>query len=309
VGADKVVNVAKKMGIQFRAPHDALMSNPPNASGWGSFTLGVSATTPLELANAYATIAADGTYCEPMPVVEITDRDGKKLDAANPRCKNVIDPEVARAAVDMARCPVGGSGATGGCAGHATAPGTRTIVNRGETIAGKSGTTDDGRSATFTAMTKQLAVSGFLTDPDYPLTNKQMQHPPVNTAVAYVLKDGMAGRPSIKWTAPLRDRSQGKLVNIPSVKCQSVAAAKSTLSKKGFSADVGQQVASDCPAGTVAATTPDGATVKGGSVTLLISKGGGNPAPGQGGNGNTNGNGNGTGPGRRKPGCNVPVIC
>ena len=38
------------------------------AANWGAFTLGVSATTPLDLANAYATVAAEGTYCAPMPV-------------------------------------------------------------------------------------------------------------------------------------------------------------------------------------------------------------------------------------------------
>ena len=200
VGVPHVVDAAQRMGIQFRSQLDAGLAK--DSHNWGAFTLGVSATTPLELANAYATLAADGTYCEPIPVVQIQDMDGKKLDAANPRCKNVINPEVARAAVDMARCPVGDNSASNQCNGQSTAPYVRGVVKR--PVAGKSGTTDSEKSATFTAMTKQLAVSGFLTDPDWPETTRDMKHPPVNYAVAYTLRDGVANLPVVPFTAPTR---------------------------------------------------------------------------------------------------------
>jgi membrane peptidoglycan carboxypeptidase len=202
VGSDNAVAMAKRLGIQFRATEDANLADHGN-NQWGAFTLGVSATTPLELANAYATLAADGTYCEPIPVVQIQDMDGKKLDAANPRCKNVINPEVARAAVDMARCPVGDNSASNQCNGQNTAGYVKGIM-KGRQVAGKTGTTDSEKSATFTAMTKQLAVSGFLTDPDWPETNKDMKHPPVNNAVAYTLRDGVANLPPMNFTAPTR---------------------------------------------------------------------------------------------------------
>jgi hypothetical protein len=38
---------------------------PLRRPGVGPFTLGVASTTPLDLANAYATVAAEGTYCAP----------------------------------------------------------------------------------------------------------------------------------------------------------------------------------------------------------------------------------------------------
>src|SRR5690348_10406682 len=284
VGADKVVDVAKRLGIKFRASTDNELATK-YAKGWGAFTLGVSATTPLELANAYATVAADGTYCDPTPVIEIKDMDGKKLDAGNPHCKNVIDPEVARAAADMARCPVGDQSATGQCHG-ATAPGTRGIVKR--PIAGKTGTTDDLKSAAFIAMTKQLAVGGILTDPDNPQTHEQMQHPPVNNAVAYTLRDGLAGKPVMQFTPPTRKNSLGNQVSIPNVKCQSVDQSTSRIKRAGFTVSVsGNQVPSDCPAGTVAKTSPGGQTIKGGPVSLILSSGPGSGPPGnQGGPGN-----------------------
>ena len=299
VGADKVVDVAKRLGIQFRSPEDAHLA--ANAKGWGAFTLGVSATTPLELTNAYATLAADGVYCEPIPVTEIRDNNGVKIDAANPRCKQVLDPEVARAAIDMARCPVGDQSATGMCAG-ATAGYFRKYVGR--SVAGKSGTTDSEKSATFVGMTKQLAVGGFLTDPDWPQTTKLMKHPPVNYAVAATLRDGVAAKPVLQFTPPNKDKTMGKLVGIPNVKCQSVEAARAKIRAAGFTVTIsGTQVASECPAGTVARTEPGGATVKGGPVALVVSKGSGNPAPGR--NESPSGNGNGRDPND----CPLPWMC
>jgi membrane peptidoglycan carboxypeptidase len=312
VGADKVVDVAKRLGIQFRASIDAKLAAEPK--GWGSFTLGVSATTPLQLANAYATLAADGTYCDPTPVKEIKDMDGKAVDAGNPHCKNVVDPEVARAAVDMARCPVGDQSASGNCHG-ATADYVKNIVKR--QVAGKSGTTDSEKSATFVAMTKQLAVAGFLTDTDWPETNKNMKHPPVNRAVAYTLRDGLNGKPEIKFTAPIRDRVYGKLAQIPDVKCKSVDDATKRIRGAGFTVTTSaQQAASECPAGTVAKTSPSGSTVKGGPVALVISSGAGGPVPpadnpgGNGGPGNNPGGNRGPGgPGGRGLLCPPPWVC
>ncbi|MCW3841111.1 penicillin-binding protein, partial [Micromonospora yasonensis] len=116
VGAENVVKAAQKLGITFRAPSDARFAeNKDAAHQWGAFTLGVSQTTPLELANAYATLAADGKYCEPIPVQEIRGPDGDKLDIANPHCEQRISTQVARAAVDAARCPVGDRSSTSKC--------------------------------------------------------------------------------------------------------------------------------------------------------------------------------------------------
>jgi membrane peptidoglycan carboxypeptidase len=200
VGADHAVDVAKRLGIQFRSPNDADFAK--DAKEWGAFTLGVSDTTPLDLANAYATLAADGTYCAPTPITEIKDLKGNKVTAGDPKCRSVVAPDVARAAVDMARCPVGDQSAFGACPGGGTATGVHGDVGR--PVAGKTGTTDSGKSATFVAMTKQLAIAGMLTDPDNPQTNKSMSHPVVNNAVAYTLKAAMQGVPVVNFTPPSR---------------------------------------------------------------------------------------------------------
>lgn len=278
VGAENVVDVAKRLGIQFRASNDArFASNKDYAHDWGAFTLGVSQTTPLELANAYATLAADGKYCEPIPVQEIRDPEGKKLDIANPRCEKRISTDVARAAVDAARCPVGDNPANGSCGGSRTAPQVKGIVDA--PVAGKSGTTDSEKSAALVAMTKQYAVAGIMADPDWPQTNVKMKHNQpdgINPPVWDTLKAAMKGKPRINFEAPGKKISEGDQRSIPSVKCQSLEAAKNRIEGAGFDAVVSDvKVPSSCPPGTAAGTSPDGRTIKGGVVTIQVSSGGG----------------------------------
>ena len=110
VGAENVDRRwRKRLGIHV--PQLArTSSSPPTETPthlFGPFTLGVTDTVPLELANAYATVAADGKYCEPMPVVEILDNKGNKLRRRPTRgATRWSRPEVARAAIDAARCPI-----------------------------------------------------------------------------------------------------------------------------------------------------------------------------------------------------------
>ena len=205
VGAQNAVNAAKQLGIQFRAPSDAALAS--HANGWGAFTLGVSATTPLDMANAYATLAADGRYCEPLPVVEIRDFGGQSLDVANPRCHQAVSPNVAHAAIDVMRCPVGDQSAFGACDG-ATAANVRDVV--GKPVAGKTGTTDANQTAALIVTTRQLAVAGLVADPDWAFTSQLVRDlggrdphaQVVNMAVYRTLHDAMVGKPGLGFPAP-----------------------------------------------------------------------------------------------------------
>ncbi|PTA44187.1 transglycosylase domain-containing protein [Micromonospora sp. RP3T] len=300
VGAENVVKAAQKLGISFRSSEDAKLAANPHQ--WGAFSLGVSQTTPLELANAYATLAADGKYCEPIPVQEIRGPDGDKLDIANPRCEQRVSTEVARAAVDAARCPVGDRSATSKC-GTATAGNVRGIVKA--PVAGKSGTTDSEKTSALVAMTKQYAVAGIMADPDWAQTNQQMGHDVpngINPAVYETLRDAMKGKERKNFTPPDGKIVMGDQRSIPGVKCESVDTAKSRIKGAGFEPVVSSnKVPSECPAGTAAGTSPDGRTIKGGVVLIEVSSGQGAPKPGDstgpGGPANPPGNGNGR-PGR-----------
>jgi membrane peptidoglycan carboxypeptidase len=205
VGAQNAVNAAKQLGLQFRAPSDAALSN--NANGWGAFTLGVSAATPLDMANAYATLAADGKYCEPLPVLEVHDFSGQSLDVANPRCHQAVPVNVARGAIDVMRCPVGDQSAFGACDGG-TALNVRGDV--GKPVAGKTGTTDGNQTAALIVTTRQLAVAGVVADPDWAFTNQLVRNlggrdphaGVVNPAVYRTLHDAMVGKPALGFPAP-----------------------------------------------------------------------------------------------------------
>jgi membrane peptidoglycan carboxypeptidase len=272
IGADRVVDAAKRLGIQFRAANDARIANDREyAKDWGAFTLGVSGATPLEMANAYATLAADGKYCEPTPVQEIRDHGGNKLDVANPRCEQRINVQVARSAIDAARCPVGDNSRTDRCDGG-TATKIKGIV--GHPVAGKTGTTDKDKTASLIVTTKQLTVAGILADPDWAQTNQRMEHDYVNPAVYETLRDAMKGLKSIQFAPP-----SGKIVNgdqrsIPDVRCRPLEEARSRIRGAGFQVSVSSgTVDSPCPPGTAAGTNPDGRTIKGGVVIINISNG------------------------------------
>ncbi len=273
VGADKVVAVAKRFGVQFRVPDpDAKYANDPaSAKQWGAFSLGVSASTPLDMANAYATLAGDGKYCSPTPIEQISMQDGQKIDVGKPFCNQATTKDVARAALDAARCPVGDSAQLGSCNG-ATAPGTRGIV--GHPVFGKTGTTDASKTASMIVGTTKIVVAGYMANPDWPDHRDQMDHDIINPAVQYTVKEFMEGKEKVQFKKPGSSKIVfGEQRSIPNVECDSVSSATNRLEDLGFAVSRGAEVDSDCPKGTVAGTDPSGRTIKNGAVVLQISNG------------------------------------
>jgi membrane peptidoglycan carboxypeptidase len=277
VGANKVIDAALRMGIQLRAANDARLaeiSKTADPGGqWGQFTLGVSSTTPLDLANAYATLAAGGKHCEPTPVSQIKDRNGKSLDAAKPRCDQVVKPEVAAAAIDAARCPVGDQSALNRCSGTTARAAGEAIS---QPLAGKTGTTDGDKTATLALITRQLAVAGIMADPDQPIgTKAKMSHQVINNVVIDTMKAGMAGLPAVQFPKPLAKYTTGPKVSIPDLgTCPSLDDARAKLRNAGFTASVAKDpVDSPCPVGTVARSTPTGKTSSGSVIMIYLSNG------------------------------------
>ena len=220
----------------------------------------------------YATLAADGKHCEPIPVQKIVDLEGNKLDIAQPRCEQVVSKQVARGAIDAARCPVGDRSDTTKCNGQATVGMARGMV--GKPLAGKTGTTDGEKVASLALTTRQLAVAGILTDPDWPDTNQRMDHNIVNPAVIATMRDALQGKKSLNFPGPNANTVYGDQRPIPNVSCQSVETAQERLRGAGFRVSVSSsRVASRCPAGQVAGTSPGDRTVKGGLVEIQISSG------------------------------------
>jgi membrane peptidoglycan carboxypeptidase len=206
IGARRTVEMAQRLGITLRAPGDLAMA--AKADQWGSFTLGVASTTPLDLANAYATVAANGTYCAPLPVLSITDPDGHPVAAAKPSCRQVIDPDVAAAATDAARCPVGRSSAYRKCDGG-TAENVSSIL-AGRPVAGKTGSAENNATETFVGFTPQLAAAGIAVNPDNPQDWVGAGiSSAVDSAVAQTLAITLHGQPNQDFPPPSRARALG----------------------------------------------------------------------------------------------------
>jgi membrane peptidoglycan carboxypeptidase len=208
VGAERAVRMAERLGLTWHTEIDRMMASPERAGGWGAFTLGVADTTPLEMANAYATLAADGKYCKPLPINSITGPDGRELNLARPDCTQAVNPQVARAAVDAARCVTGYGAARGSCGGWSTAPGVYRAVGR--PVAGKTGTTDDTRAAWFVGMTPNLAAASFIADPDNPyhVAGDGNSQKPIQ-AVSEVLRQALRGTEVEHFRPPSRQTAFG----------------------------------------------------------------------------------------------------
>jgi penicillin-binding protein 1A len=135
VGPDAVREAARDLGI--KTPLDGLP-----AEGLGGLRLGVS---PLELANAFATLAAGGIRHEPVAVRRVVFPDGKEEKIGNPRGTRVFSDGVAYEATRILIQNI--------------QRGTGTRASIGCPAAGKTGTVDDFTDAWFVGYTPHLATS------------------------------------------------------------------------------------------------------------------------------------------------------
>ncbi|GAB3354372.1 penicillin-binding protein [Modestobacter lapidis] len=153
------VRTAQRMGLSSLDP----IADQVIAENRGSFTFGAEPTSPLALASAYGTLAAEGTHCEPRLVEAILDRAGQPLTrddgqplVPGPQCEPALEPGIANTLTQALRKDVepGYPGQTG-----------RRAYVPGHQIAGKTGTTQDNYSVTFVGYTPQYAASVMVYDP------------------------------------------------------------------------------------------------------------------------------------------------
>src|SRR5262249_15239314 len=132
VGPDAVVDVANRMGIQS------------DLQPVCSITLGTQEVTPLEMADAFATLAGRGIHHPPISISLVKTPDGKQLFAATIRS----DPALGRNDADLVTL------ALQGVIDH----GTGVAANIGRPAAGKTGTTQDFTDAWFCGYVPQLTT-------------------------------------------------------------------------------------------------------------------------------------------------------
>jgi membrane peptidoglycan carboxypeptidase len=160
VGLCNVVKTAANLGITW-ANGTPLLDVPKglsdvSADNITSFTLGSVVTSPLEMAGAYATMAARGKYCKPIAISKITSLTGASLPVPSAGCRQAISPQIADAVNYILQGVLNFPGATGAGLG----------LNR--VAAGKTGTANNSFYAAFGGYTPSLAAYVSVYHPNPP---------------------------------------------------------------------------------------------------------------------------------------------
>lgn len=291
---------------------------PQGGSPFDAFpavVLGTDSTSPLQMANAYATFASNGTYCKPIAITSVINGVGEPLPVPTADCQQgKIDPKYA-AAMNFALSNVWTGTA-------------KSVQKPSFPSAGKTGTTSKNENNWFVGYTplRSTAVwvgysTGFTSMGGAVINGKRYSSGPYGSSIAAptwsrFMTQILAGAENPDFAAPSDREVNGERVGVPSVLGQNEQQARQTLEGAGFKVSVsGEQIPSSYPAGTVAEQSSSSAT-RGASITLKLSSGqpqqggpGGwpgqnqqpGPQPGGPGQGNGQGNGPGGGNGGRNP--------
>ncbi|HMC72307.1 MAG TPA: penicillin-binding transpeptidase domain-containing protein, partial [Mycobacteriales bacterium] len=157
VGVCAAWKLANAMGITELATGKPAAQVP-------SFTLGADDTSPLEVAGAYATVAARGMFCAPYGVVSVTGADGSTREKHTSDCHRVMSTDTADTVTSVLRGVIDGPDPSR----------TGASASIGRPAAGKTGTTESFGAAWFSGFTPQMAASVWVGDPrgnSYPLTD------------------------------------------------------------------------------------------------------------------------------------------
>lgn len=333
VGMDAVVDMASRLGLREtmatnldgRVPDpnsknyglrvsqtEFFKAKPPNSNGNASFTLSPAPVSTLELANVAATLMSGGVWCPPSPILEVLDRDGRKVDVPEQPCEQVVSEGLANTLVVGMSKDIEGSG---------TAAAAARGVGWTRPMLGKTGTTQQHKSAGFMGATPQLA-GAVLTFNDSPRPQGICGDPPRLCGTGGDIFGGkapartwfeamtplMAGAPVMPLPpADPRYVDGGPETKVPSVIGKSQQEATEILQNAGYKV-VAKTRNDAAPKGIVVGQSPRGAALAGETITIFVSTGyvpppttSDPPAEEQpkptDGNGNGNGGGNGGGGG------------
>jgi penicillin-binding protein 1A len=146
VGGDKVVQVARRLGITTLL--DA-------AGAYLSLPLGVEEVHPMEMAAAYAALGNDGKFNAPWYIERVEDRDGNVIYEKQEDWTRAVSQNTARLISQVLE-----SNVEAGTGKNAR------LTETGHFAAGKTGTTNDNVDAWFVGFTDYYTTAVWLGDPD-----------------------------------------------------------------------------------------------------------------------------------------------
>lgn len=161
VGVKAAVDMAQRLGLRTLGTMTATEDRKKRPIGrffaeqnFGSFTLGPTPTSTLELANVGATLASEGMWCPPSPIEAVLDRKDQPVPVQEQKCEQVVQPGLANAmTVALSKDTLGGTATT-----------AAKLVKWDRPMAGKTGTTQEHKSAGFLGFTPQLSAAVFTFD-------------------------------------------------------------------------------------------------------------------------------------------------
>jgi membrane peptidoglycan carboxypeptidase len=276
IGICDVADMAGRMGIHLAAP--TTVDQPGGVSStklrpYGSLTLGSEPVAPLTMAAAYATFAADGMYCAPMPITSVTTRDGSLKKTIKPSCERAMDPNIARGVTVALEAVITGGTGRGAAIGRPAG--------------GKTGTTNLSTDVWFAGYTPQMSAAVWVGHEREVRSLKHFTLAGRSYGTVYgatipapiwadFMRAALKGEPVEQFGQTSDKVLNGERVTVPDVAGSSLDAAKSALGAVGLSATVsGTGVPSDQPVGSVAGTSPGGGSrvTPGTTVTIYLSTG------------------------------------
>ncbi len=260
IGAEKVALTARRMGIDSEI------------QPFLSITLGSQEVTPLEMASAVGTLAADGEHYPHMAVTRIIDSKGETLFESQPQGEQVITHSIAYATTQVLKGVITG--------------GTATRANIGRPAAGKTGTTQDYRDAWFVGYTPQLVTAVWMGyTPERPMRNLRGRRVFGGTFPAPIwhafmirahenlprLDFNPAPQPAYTW------KKDWDEPNVPGLAGMTQSAAIEALRKAGFNSyQISSAYSDSVPAGLVIGSDPPTGSLSNPSttvVTIIVSNG------------------------------------
>jgi membrane peptidoglycan carboxypeptidase len=230
---------------------------------------------PLTQAAAYAAIANQGVYCEPIMIAEIIDPSGDVLPGQTQKCgQSQVSPGVANTAAYAMAAVMGGTGS-------ASNP------NDGTPYIGKTGTTDESVHTWMVGSSTRVATAVWVGN----ITGKQaMRNVRVNGTSGGLLRHRIfrpiaqaidSVYPGGAFPGPDPALLTGSPVEVPNVIGASLEQAKNAIELAELGFEHAGDVDSDLPAGVVAATDPAGGSgvPRGTTVRVFTSNGLAEPVP------------------------------
>ncbi|MFJ7289583.1 transglycosylase domain-containing protein [Curtobacterium sp. AB451] len=259
-----IKQTAEDLGVHSGDDKTELNSYP-------SSILGTNNIAPLTMAAAYAGVANNGTFCEPIAIDNVTNAEGKSLGGQPKTCKQVLEPSVAQTAVYAMKGTISGG----------TAVGAQTYD--GTQLFGKTGTTDDADQIWLVGSSSRVATAYWQGNTDGGKNNLRHYSNGVNgtyaSARAGVWRQAQTPMNALYPAGPFTDPSssalRGNAKAVPDVTGKTAAEAKAAITGAGFTYVDGGAQPGSAKAGTVSSTSPSANSLlsNGSSVTVYTSDG------------------------------------